>query len=76
MRRLMPGIGLLLIGGWLCTACSTSKPLEAEEMPPATMQCKTDCASVSIEYTKEHARLFARVIRLKAALKICQEKPR
>jgi hypothetical protein len=64
---------LLLTSLWLCTACSTSKPLEVEEAPPATMQCKTDCVSVSKEYAKEHGRLFARVIRLKAALKLCQE---
>ena len=65
---------LLWISSSLFIGCSTSKPLEVEEAPPATVQCQTNCVSVSKEFVKEHGRLFARVIRLKAALKLCQER--
>lgn len=40
----------------------------------ATVQCKTDCVSVSKAFVKEHANLFDELIRTKAALKTCQEK--
>jgi hypothetical protein len=41
----------------------------------ATMQCQTDCVSVSKGYAIEHGQLFDEVIRLRAALEVCREKP-
>ena len=75
MRRLTIATMLLLTSLWASTACSTNKPLAVEELPPATAQCKTNCVMVSKEFVKEHGRLFARVIRLKAAIKLLMEKP-
>jgi hypothetical protein len=40
----------------------------------ATVQCRQECVSVSRAFVKEHANLFDEVIRLRAALKLCQER--
>ena len=44
-------------------------------LSPATAQCTVDCVSVSKAFAKEHADLFDEVIRTRAALEQCREKP-
>jgi len=41
----------------------------------ATLQCQVECVSVSKAFVKEHAELFDEDIKLRAALKLCNEKP-
>ena len=53
-----------------------SKPAPELTPSPAMVGCVgPECVSVTKEFVKEHGRLFAEKIRLKAALKLCQEKP-
>ena len=75
MLRLTRVLGLLWIGLWLSIVGCPSKPVPKPDPPSgATTQCLIDCASVSKSFLREHGQLFDENIRLKAALKLCQEK--
>lgn len=59
----------------MLTASCVSKPDPKPDPPSgATVACTTDCFSVSTAFIREHAQLFDEVVRLRAALKLCQEK--
>lgn len=66
-------LSLMSIGG-----CA-SKLVPRAPSSAASVQCEdgtgNHCWSVTPAYVKEHALLFDEVIRLRAALKMCQEKP-
>ena len=71
-------MSLLWIFCLLSTASCSSKPVPKAAFSDASVQCdatvRKDCWSVTPAYVKEHAILFDEAIRLKAALKVCQEK--
>lgn len=71
--RLAGTIGLLAMLCSLSFVSCASKP-KSVLIGAATVQCQSECVSVSKAYVKEHADLFDEVIRLKASLKICTEK--
>ena len=74
--RLRKMIGLLLIGCLPLIGSSCTRPdLNGVPASDATVQCKTDCWSVSKAFVKEHAVLFNEVVKLRAALEACREKP-
>jgi hypothetical protein len=54
-------------------ASCTHKLAPSVPASDATVQCVTDCWSVSKSYVKEHANLFNEVIKLRAALAACRE---
>ena len=74
MMRLakMTGLGAMLF----LASCGLfgSKPDPSVPANAATVQCQTDCVPVSKAFIKEHADLYDEVIRLRAALKLQQEK--
>ena len=74
MSALRKTIGLALMCCLTLTASCANKLNPS--MPPsaASVQCMTDCVAVTKTYVKEHAELFAEVIRLRAAVKFCHEK--
>ena len=51
-----------------------SKPARSVPANDSTVQCHADCVAVSKAFIKEHADLYDEVIRLRAALKLQQEK--
>lgn len=59
----------------LSTAACAEKSAPRIDPGGATVQCKQDCISVNKAFVVEHAYLFDELIRTKAALKVCQEKP-
>jgi hypothetical protein len=55
---------------WIgCAATLPNVPADA-----ATTQCQTDCVQVSKAFVKKAANIYDELIRMKAALKICQER--
>ena len=61
---------------WMSIASCASVPdYKLAPRTGATVQCQTDCVSVSRTFLKEHADLFDEVIRARASLKMCQERP-
>ena len=75
MLRLKTMTGMLLI---LCLMSTVSCALKPVPRPAsgATVRCAADedCVSVSKAFVREHGELFDENIRLKAALKLCNEK--
>lgn len=67
MRRIV-----LLLSAILLPSCSPTIDKHAPASP-ASVVCQTNCVSVTPAFVKEHADLFDEVIRLRAALKVCQE---
>ena len=51
-----------------------SKPAPSVPASDASVQCRQDCVSVTKAFVKEHANLYDEAIRLRASLKMCQEK--
>jgi hypothetical protein len=75
MTRLPKMIGLLAMLSLGSIVSCTSKPDLSVPSSDATVQCEADCVSVSKAFVKEHSNLFNEVIRLRAALEMCREKP-
>lgn len=67
--------GMLLMLCWLSFAGCGSTPRVVAVGAP-TVQCKTDCVSVSQGFIQEHGDLLEETIRLKAKLDACYTKPK
>ena len=74
MKRSLKMIGLLAILSFNGCGILSSKPVPSVPASDATVQCQKDCVSVSKAFIKEHGNLFDEAIRLRASLKMCQEK--
>jgi hypothetical protein len=55
------------------SACA-GKPAPSVPASAATVQCKVDCVSVSKAFIKQHAELYEEAIKMRAALKFCEDK--
>lgn len=75
MTRLAKMIGLVAMLFLASCGLFGNKPGPNVPSSDATVQCQKDCVSVSKALVKEHADLFDEVIRLRAALEVCREKP-
>ena len=76
--RWTSAISLLLIVSFSSIASCRSLPPPNTVEVEASVNCKgpaDKCIAVTRSFVDEHARLFDQVVRLKAALKICQGRP-
>lgn len=74
MTRLARMIGLVAMLSLASCGLFGSKQAPSVPANAATVQCHVDCVPVSKAFIKEHADLYDEVIRLRAALKLQQEK--
>ena len=74
MKPSIKMIGFAAICCLLSTVSCSTKLDPNLVIGEASVQCSSDCVSVTKGFVKEHANLFDELIRTKAALKMCQEK--